>query len=492
MKKNLFILAAAAMLAAVSCQEEIAAPEIDSTNEGAFTITASVGVETKTVLGENGTSSYWAKGDKISVFDSKKEANNRCFKIVEEGVDFSQDQKTATFGSDEEFTWPQNNQEDPLIVSLYPYQPDAYCDFFYYDRNYITGLNIPVEQTAVAGGFDSSATFALATGKYSTKDDLKFTNLYSLLKVSVVEENVKTITANETQYDVIDIGFSSGSESESAKVCDFIYMNAVKPYYEYDTELAYFVDYGDHNTQTATGSDKFGYYNCLTEQLYGEDQVTGVSWGLIDDDNDQYGGSSKSKGIFYTANTWGNEYNTADGQDKTSSYRYTKNQYENNIERHIDYGFSLPNGTYRVEVGFADPWGCSNKPSVYAYYGTENAQTLTENLDLSSTKTASANVKVTDGNLVLNFCSEDKAINITYIKIYFDNIEELPYKSVNEDIIGDVNADGAFNISDIVVMQKWLLGDGDLTDWKAGDLCEDNVINVYDLCLMRRMLIHKI
>ena len=202
MKKNLFILAAAAMLAAVSCQEEIAAPEIDSTNEGAFTITASVGVETKTVLGENGTSSYWAKGDKISVFDSKKEANNRCFKIVEEGVDFSQDQKTATFGSDEEFTWPQNNQEDPLIVSLYPYQPDAYCDFFYYDRNYITGLNIPVEQTAVAGGFDSSATFALATGKYSTKDDLKFTNLYSLLKVSVVEENVKTITVTvgENEY----------------------------------------------------------------------------------------------------------------------------------------------------------------------------------------------------------------------------------------------------------------------------------------------------
>lgn len=202
MKKNLFILAAAAMLAAVSCQEEIAAPEIDSTNEGAFTITASVGVETKTVLGENGKSSYWAKGDKISVFDSKKEANNRCFKIVEEGVDFSKDQKTATFGSDEEFTWPQNNQEDPLIVSLYPYQPAAYCDFFYYDRNYITGLNIPVEQTAVAGGFDSSATFALATGKYSTKDDLKFTNLYSLLKVSVVEENVKTITVTigENEY----------------------------------------------------------------------------------------------------------------------------------------------------------------------------------------------------------------------------------------------------------------------------------------------------
>ena len=39
-------------------------------------------------------------------------------------------------------------------------------------------------------------------------------------------------------------------------------------------------------------------------------------------------------------------------------------------------------------------------------------------------------------------------------------------------------------------MQKWLLvvPDVKLADWKAGDLCEDNVINVFDLCLMKRLL----
>lgn len=37
-------------------------------------------------------------------------------------------------------------------------------------------------------------------------------------------------------------------------------------------------------------------------------------------------------------------------------------------------------------------------------------------------------------------------------------------------------------------MQKWLLGDGSITDWKAGDLCRDNIIDVFDLILMRRML----
>lgn len=56
---------------------------------------------------------------------------------------------------------------------------------------------------------------------------------------------------------------------------------------------------------------------------------------------------------------------------------------------------------------------------------------------------------------------------------------------------GDVNADGESNISDVVLMQKWLLAvpDTDLVDWKAGDLCEDDKLNVFDLCQMREMLI---
>lgn len=54
---------------------------------------------------------------------------------------------------------------------------------------------------------------------------------------------------------------------------------------------------------------------------------------------------------------------------------------------------------------------------------------------------------------------------------------------------GDVNADGEFSIADVVMMQKWLICTGDLTDWKAGDLYEDERLNAMDLCLMRGMLI---
>lgn len=62
-----------------------------------------------------------------------------------------------------------------------------------------------------------------------------------------------------------------------------------------------------------------------------------------------------------------------------------------------------------------------------------------------------------------------------------------------ESIIGDVNADNQFSIADIVLMQKWLLAapDAALADWNAGDLCQDNKIDAFDLCLMRNLLIEQ-
>lgn len=56
-------------------------------------------------------------------------------------------------------------------------------------------------------------------------------------------------------------------------------------------------------------------------------------------------------------------------------------------------------------------------------------------------------------------------------------------------VAGDVNNDGTCGIADVVMMQKWLLHQGGLTNWRAGDLYQDNVINGFDLSLMRRMLI---
>ena len=68
-------------------------------------------------------------------------------------------------------------------------------------------------------------------------------------------------------------------------------------------------------------------------------------------------------------------------------------------------------------------------------------------------------------------------------------LEPVPVKKA---VIGDVNADGIFNMADVVVMQKWLLAVPDFTlaDWKAGDLCEDDILNAFDLYLMKRLLVY--
>ena len=197
MKKIYSILfAATALFAASSCQKEIAGPETEAPQAGAMTVTATIDAEGKTTL--DGLSTYWAEGDKISVFDSNKGANNRCFTIA--ATEFPA--KKATFTYDGEFVMPQNGQEDPTVVALYPYQAEAYCDFFYYDRNYITGIEVPAAQTAVAGSFDPAATFALAIGTQSTKDNLTFNNLYSLLKFTVKDSGVKkvTVTTGENEF----------------------------------------------------------------------------------------------------------------------------------------------------------------------------------------------------------------------------------------------------------------------------------------------------
>lgn len=84
-------------------------------------------------------------------------------------------------------------------------------------------------------------------------------------------------------------------------------------------------------------------------------------------------------------------------------------------------------------------------------------------------------------DLYFVFSDKDIAVN-SWTFLFDDNAEE---------VLGDVNADGKFNVADVVMMQKWLVCNGDLTDWKAGDLNKDDVINAFDLCLMRRMLIQE-
>ncbi len=57
-------------------------------------------------------------------------------------------------------------------------------------------------------------------------------------------------------------------------------------------------------------------------------------------------------------------------------------------------------------------------------------------------------------------------------------------------VAGDVNADGSFSVLDLIALQKGLLGvPVEHSNWNAADLYKDGIIDVYDLGMMKRLLL---
>ena len=56
-----------------------------------------------------------------------------------------------------------------------------------------------------------------------------------------------------------------------------------------------------------------------------------------------------------------------------------------------------------------------------------------------------------------------------------------------------MDANGVFDLRDIVLMQRWLLAvpETRLADWEAGDLYEDGVLDGFDLAQMKREYLQK-
>lgn len=52
----------------------------------------------------------------------------------------------------------------------------------------------------------------------------------------------------------------------------------------------------------------------------------------------------------------------------------------------------------------------------------------------------------------------------------------------------DADNNGVFDVNDVIMLQDWLHGSEELTNWENVDLCEDRVINIFDLCLLKKIL----
>ncbi|MDE6706823.1 MAG: RICIN domain-containing protein [Oscillospiraceae bacterium] len=78
---------------------------------------------------------------------------------------------------------------------------------------------------------------------------------------------------------------------------------------------------------------------------------------------------------------------------------------------------------------------------------------------------------------------------------YIDNTNPelnngFPVFSWQLDIIleGDADNNGVVDVNDAIMLRNWLHGSGELTNWENVDLCKDGVINIFDLCLLRKIL----
>lgn len=75
------------------------------------------------------------------------------------------------------------------------------------------------------------------------------------------------------------------------------------------------------------------------------------------------------------------------------------------------------------------------------------------------------------------------------------SMSTIEYANAVEDtmnqIEGDVNGDGRFNIADVVLFQKWLLAVPgiNLNNWKDADFDGNNQLDTFDLIFMKRKLI---
>lgn len=60
----------------------------------------------------------------------------------------------------------------------------------------------------------------------------------------------------------------------------------------------------------------------------------------------------------------------------------------------------------------------------------------------------------------------------------------------SDNVMGDVNADGKFTIADVTLFQSWIMGnDVTLNNYQVVDFCQDGILDVFDLCMMKSELL---
>ena len=108
--------------------------------------------------------------------------------------------------------------------------------------------------------------------------------------------------------------------------------------------------------------------------------------------------------------------------------------------------------------------------------------------------TADSNYCIVDNNQLAHFYKyADMFEFATKYKpevIYYSNESMDLIFRIKIKVSGDINGNDNFDIADAVTLQKWLLGIAEVEIWNGadGDFCLDGKLDVFDLCIMKRIL----
>ena len=167
MKKNLFMVAAVALFAAVSCNDQLSQDVTPAGETVTFEASAD-GADTKVSL--EGKVSKWENGDKITIHNGTK------------GYEFS----TTDAGTKATFSYTGADFSGEKFMAVYPsgnYTADV-------EARTVTGY-IPTYQPSRENDFSAGAVPSVA---YSETQSLSFKNAATLLKFTIKGTNVKGLT----------------------------------------------------------------------------------------------------------------------------------------------------------------------------------------------------------------------------------------------------------------------------------------------------------
>lgn len=309
-----YLVAAFAMVAAVSCQENLVLNEKPVQDSGKPAFSASLSnLKTRTVLDEEAMKSYWQGNEEINIMDFEG-INNKYTAYSEDAVE------KITFNFAEGADFYGNS-----VFAVYPYNDDNE----YWSDLDVYGIvaNHWTTQYAKAGTYDPCGAVHVAyNDDFATNSNLVFNNLSALIKFTVTDPGVKNITITGLNGEVLSgpvkYRYENGTYVIEDKTAGYDYVELYAPAGEYlEVGKSYYIavvpgtfEKGISVELNKNLENKITYkhegkvvLNSNTINNFGAFETMGdLSWGLVGAFNN-WGGSSdvlfeKKDGMFVIEN----------------------------------------------------------------------------------------------------------------------------------------------------------------------------------------------